>query len=135
MQALSQSGDWSIICSKTCKASQLLLSENKKLKYSATVSATDEPSLLQLKLVLPLGIYLPANVAFKVDDTAKNIPVTTCIPSGCHALIVINGSLQNKLAKAEFFKIRFFTTSQIENELSFSLKGFNKALESVNTKS
>jgi len=127
-----QAEDWSISCDKTCRASQLLISKDNKLKYSATLSLADEQNLLQMTLVFPLGIYLPANVALMINDIEKIIPVITCVPSGCNALLVINSELQNEMIKASVFKVRFFTSSSSENEVSYSLKGFKEALALVN---
>jgi invasion protein IalB len=127
-----QSGDWSILCSKVCKATQLLLSEDKTLKYSATLSLTDDKTLLQMKLVFPLGIYLPANTALMVNDIEKSIPVTTCVPSGCNALLIMNSELQKEMLDAPVFKIRFFSSNSRENEVIYSLKGFDEALDLVN---
>lgn len=45
-QTQSQAGNWSISCDKTCKASQLLFSEDKKPRYSATLSLTEVQDLL-----------------------------------------------------------------------------------------
>lgn len=126
-----QSGDWSILCNNTCQASQLLLSENKKLKYSATMSKTGQQDLLQMKLVFPLGIYLPANIALMISETEKTIPVVTCVPSGCNALLVLNTEIQNAMLEASFFKVRFFSTDNRENELVYSLKGFKEAIAIV----
>jgi invasion protein IalB len=130
----SQTGDWSILCNKTCQASQLLLSEDKKLKYLATVSLNGEQNLLQMKLVFPLGIYLPANIALMVNGIEKSVPVTTCIPSGCNALLIINNELQKAMIEAPILKVRFFSSDSRENEVVYSLKGFKKALELVSQK-
>jgi invasion protein IalB len=127
-----QTGDWSILCNKVCKATQLLISEDKKLKYSITVSLTDEQNLLQMKLVFPLGIYLPAKIALMVNGLEKNIPVTTCIPSGCNALLIMNSKFQKAMQEATVLKVRFFSTDSRANEIIYSLKGFNEALALVN---
>jgi len=134
-QTQSQTGDWSILCNKTCKATQLLLSEDKKLKYSATVSLNDEQNLLHMKLVFPLGIYLPANIALMVNGIEKSIPVTTCVPSGCNALLIMNSELQKAMMEASLLKVRFFSSDSRENEIIYSLKGFKSALELVDHKS
>ena len=127
-----QTGDWSILCNKTCLASQLLLSEDKQLKYSATMSMTDEQNLLQMKLVFPLGIYLPANIGLMVNGMEKSIPVISCIPSGCVALLIMNSEIQKAMLKTTELKIRFFSTDTRENEIIYSLKGFKEALALVN---
>jgi invasion protein IalB len=127
-----QTGDWSILCDKTCKASQLLLSEDKKLKYFAAVSFNGEQNLLQMRLVFPLGIYLPANIALMVNGIEKKTPVTTCVPSGCNALLIINNELQKTMIDAQELKVRFFSTDTRENEVIYSLKGFKEALEIIN---
>jgi invasion protein IalB len=67
-----------------------------------------------------------------VNDIEKSIPVTTCVPSGCNALLIMNSELQKEMLDAPVFKIRFFSSNSRENEVIYSLKGFDEALDLVN---
>jgi invasion protein IalB len=125
-------GDWVLTCNDSCKATQLLISEDQQLRYGATISPTDKQGLLQLQLVFPLGIYLPPQISIMVNDTQKTTPVTTCLPTGCIAIALLNNDLQQEMLEASSFKVRFFSTDTRENELTYSLNGFERTVAAIN---
>lgn len=56
-----------------------------------------------------------------VNGIEKSIPVVTCVPSGWHALLILNNAFQDAMIEVPFLKVRFFSFDSRENEVNYSL--------------
>jgi invasion protein IalB len=82
-------GDWTIDCEgppdkQTCFASQtqVVKEGNQLVKFTAGhLGPNGQPAAV---VILPLGFYIPAGAAFRVDDK-EQVPLglQRCLPQGC----------------------------------------------------
>jgi invasion protein IalB len=86
---------------------------------------------MTMQLNFTLGLYIPEGIGIAIGDFKKNTQLTTCLPKGCHALLVMNKEIKEKLKTSTNLKVRFFTGQSQEKEVSFSLKGFQSALNAM----
>ena len=89
-----------------------------------------------LFLTAPLGIFLPAGIAFNVDGGEEiKAPIRICMPDGCKASVSLDKKLLNALKKGNKTKVAFLdgnTQKQITVEVS--LAGFSKGFGALGTK-
>jgi len=122
--------DWALNCQQSCYIYQGMQSKSQNTIFSLQVSKVSD-NTMAMQLNFPLGIYIPAGIGIAVGDFKKNIPLTTCLPKGCHALVVLNDEIQKQLKANNKINVRFFTAQSQEKEISFSLKGFQDAFNAM----
>lgn len=82
-----------------------------------------------LHFTVPLGIYIPAGIAMKIDeDEQMTIPVHTCMPAGCEGMLNLEAKTLAALESAKGVNIAFLdavTRNQIT--VGVSVSGFRDA--------
>ena len=116
--------------SRTCHIYQsVLLQETGQnvLRIVAGTIAENGHSILHF--TLPLGLYLPAGVALKIDDQEQTvIPVETCTAGGCELAIPLDPPLLHSLQRAQALRIGFLdAVSRRQITVVVSLQGFKNA--------
>lgn len=124
--------DWSVSCSPKCSVSQTLTDGVNALKYNATLVKEENTDKLLLRVQLPLGMYLPANIGIKVGDVDDTFPFITCVPNGCFAIYTMNTQWEEMLRSGNSFKLRFYSNQNTPNEIEFTNKGLSEALMRLN---
>jgi len=97
---------------------------NKRLLHLAIgfVGKGNKPAAV---LTLPLGIFLPPGLTFGVDKNKPiNVPVQTCMPAGCRAVLPLNDELIAQMKKGNQGQVRFFDGQRRELGVPVSLLGF-----------
>jgi invasion protein IalB len=122
--------DWALNCQQSCYIYQGMKSKSQNTIFSLQVSKVNKDTMT-MQLNFPLGLYIPAGIGIAIGDFKKNTQLTTCLPKGCHALLVLNDEIKAKLKASKNLKVRFFTGQSQEKEVSFSLKGFQSALNAM----
>jgi len=125
--------DWALKCQQSCYIYQGMKSKNQNTIFSLQVSKVSN-EIVAMQLNFPLGLYIPAGIGIALGDFKKSIPLTTCLPIGCRALLVLNDEIKGQIERSNKVKVRFFTTQSQEKEISFSLKGFQNAFNAMNKK-
>jgi invasion protein IalB len=120
--------DWALNCQQSCYIYQGMQSKDQKTIYSIQVSKISS-SKMAIQLNFPLGLYIPTGVGIAVGDFKKNVPLTTCLPQGCHALLIVNDEIKKQLDVSDKLNVRFFTAQNKEKEINYSLKGFQNAFK------
>jgi len=78
--------------------------------------------------VVPLGIAIPAGVAFKVDESKQTMmAIEQCTPVGCEAAIKLDAKLLDQFKKGQVLKVGFMIRGKTL-VVPISLKGFSGAV-------
>ena len=71
---------------------------------------------------VPLGIYLPAGVKLIMGESEYMMPVTTCLISGCQAMISLDLSLNQKILHKKKATVQLLHVDQTKKiNIEFSL--------------
>jgi len=81
---------------------------------------------------LPLGLYLPAGVAFSIPGVQPiRVLIQTCLPQGCRAALLLPADALAALKKADEAQVTVETAQRKKATAPISLKGFSKAFASL----
>jgi invasion protein IalB len=84
----------------------------------------------QMRLLAPIGVYLPTGVALEIDGSAvSRVPFSRCLPQFCIALAEASQETLDKMIKGEAANFILYQAPGAGLPLKISLKGFGKALE------
>jgi invasion protein IalB len=84
----------------------------------------------QMRLLAPIGVYLPTGVALEIDGDAVNrVPFSRCLPQFCVALAEASPETLEKMIKGETANFIVYQGPGAGLPLKITLKGFGKALE------
>lgn len=137
--------DWSMQCISSTKGKYCGLYQ----KASATVNGKKVMAVLaeveigkgkdgkktpHLRLITPLGTWLPSNLGFKLDDEKQNVvPYFVCNRSGCMTDLTLEAEHVARLKKGKKLLIGYRTSPRKEDQVesSLSLKGFSGALDAL----
>ena len=132
--------NWRLRCddqaqwSQNCYIYQSVLLQQTGQKVLRVIAGTlAENGRSILHFTVPLGLYLPAGVALKIDDQAQTvIPVETCTAEGCELAIPFDQPLMQSLQSAQALRIGFLeAVSRRQITVVVSLHGFNDALAAL----
>lgn len=82
---------------------------------------------------LPLGIYLPAGAAYRIDQNQQiAIQIESCVPEGCRAAFLIDEAALRSLRAAQGITFGFLTEPNGRSiTLSVSLRGFTQGFATL----
>jgi invasion protein IalB len=126
--------DWLVRCPtepkpQPCDAVQLLLEPKSKQRVLSVSVAYDQVKALPVvRIVLPLGVWLPNGVtvqagAVKIDK----VVVRRCEPFGCVVEGFLDAKLRDAMRRGGDAKIVVYDQNKKPLDLKFSLKGFAAA--------
>jgi invasion protein IalB len=122
-------GDWQVVCQNgECRAGQRLANPKQPdINYGCELERVGKDNRLAMNLSFPLGIYLPRGIGVKAGAETRDVPMTVCLPGGCQALVMIDEPLLAAMKREKSFEVRFYTSANRPNEVTFSLDGFDAA--------
>lgn len=131
--------DWRLICfefeEKTvCSVVQNLITEIEDKKESvmtASIGYAEDVSKYRMNLTVPLGVYIPLGINFKVNDTVIDIPYVRCQKNGCSTEFELEQAFIDILKSNKEALITFYITNKDRVEIPFSLNGIDIALEAA----
>jgi invasion protein IalB len=137
--------DWSMQCmtsskGKYCGLYQKAYATVRGKKVMAVLAEVemgkgkDGKKTPHLRLITPLGSWLPTNIGFKLDDEKQNVvPYFFCRPSGCMTDLTLEAEHVARLKKGKALLIAYRTSPKKEDQVepSVSLKGFAAALDAL----
>jgi invasion protein IalB len=136
-------GAWQIQCSddksgkKTCGMVQVTRSEkNPKVGLSLVIvrAKQGEKNVIMMRVLAPIGVYLPTGVALEVDGAAVGrAPFTRCRPQICEALAEASPETLEKMKKGTAANFIVYEAPGLGVPMKISLEGFSAGLESLNT--
>lgn len=137
-------GEWTKQCEQlpqrsepTCYLFQnMVLKETGQRVMLITLGYLGEnPNQLVSILSLPLGIYLPAGVRFRVEDgTVATMVVQHCDNEGCKAAMPIDPLLFQALTTNDSAQVQMVNTQRKELALPVSLKGLPEGFKALRKK-
>lgn len=95
----------------------------------AVVGALGPAGEHTLHFTLPLGLYLPAGVALKIDDAEQfTVPVETCLETGCELAIPLDDPRLKTLLEALVVRVGFLdSVTRRQITIAISMQGFSDA--------
>ncbi|MGE0667258.1 MAG: invasion associated locus B family protein [Sphingomonadales bacterium] len=126
-------GAWTLICApartggEVCEVQQAAL--NDKGQTVAVAALMRKGSELDLRIDLPIGVYLRKNPVLQVDKGAARdgLSYLRCTPRVCIARMTITASLLDALRRGGELAVTFNRSSRQTASATFSLKGFPDA--------
>jgi invasion protein IalB len=86
----------------------------------------------QMKVLAPIGVYLPTGVALEIDGTAvSRVPFSNCLPQVCLARGEASPETLDKLKKGNIANFIIYEGPGAGVPMGISLKGFGKALTAL----
>lgn len=147
-ETVATHGAWQIQCSgalaagdqaakKTCGMVQVARNEkNPKVALSLVIvkSKQGDKDVIMMRVLVPIGVYLPTGVALEVDGAAVGrVPFTRCRPQICEALAEASPETLAKMKKGTAANFIVYEAPGLGIPLKISLEGFSAGMESLNT--
>jgi invasion protein IalB len=142
-QTVATHGAWQIQCSaekggkKACGMVQVTRSEkNPKVGLSLVIVRTKQgdKDIVMMRVMAPIGVYLPTGVALEVDGTAVGrVPFTRCRPQICEALAEASPETLGKMKKGTAANFIVYEAPGLGVPMKISLEGFSAGLDSLIT--
>jgi invasion protein IalB len=142
-------GDWKIQCEtppadanaqgnppqKQCGMLQSARSEkNQKVGITLIIMKAKQQNkdVTMMRLMAPIGVYLPTGVALEIDGAAVGrVPFTRCVPQACVAFAEAQDQTLAKMKKGTAANFIIYEAPGIGLPLKISLNGFSAALEAL----
>ncbi len=142
-ETVATHGAWQIQCSadkdgkKGCGMVQVTRSEkNPKVGLSLVIvrAKQGEKDVVMMRVMAPIGVYLPTGVALEVDGAAVGrVPFTRCRPQICEALAEASPETLAKMKKGTAANFIVYEAPGLGVPMKISLEGFSAGLESLIT--
>jgi invasion protein IalB len=149
-ETVATHGAWQIQCStgqiagakadavvkKQCGMVQVTRSEkNDKVGLSLIIvkAKQGEKDVLMMRVMAPIGVYLPTGVALEIDGAAVGrVPFTRCRPQICEAFAEASPPTLEKLKKGGAANFIIYEAPGLGIPMKISLEGFSAAVDSLN---
>jgi invasion protein IalB len=142
-QTVATHGAWQIQCAadkdgkKGCGMVQVTRSEkNPKVGLSLVIvrAKQGEKDVVMMRVMAPIGVYLPTGVALEVDGAAVGrVPFTRCRPQICEALAEASPETLGKMKKGSAANFIVYEAPGLGVPMKISLEGFSAGLDSLNS--
>jgi invasion protein IalB len=148
-ETIATHGAWQIQCSvapaasgqqagkKACGMVQLSRSEkNAKIVLSLIVQKSKQGDKEQttMRVLVPIGVYLPTGVALEIDGTAVGrAPFVRCRPQICEAFADVSPESIAKMKKGTTANFIVYEAPGLGIPMKISLEGFSAALDNLNS--
>lgn len=88
-----------------------------------------DKSVTMMRLVAPIGVFLPTGVALEVDGAAVGrVPFTRCMPQACVAFAEASADTLSKMKKGSAANFIIYEAPGLGMPVKISLDGFSAAL-------
>lgn len=142
-QTVATHGAWQIQCAadkdgkKGCGMVQVTRSDkNPKVGLSLVIVRTKQgdKDVVMMRVMAPIGVYLPTGVALEVDGVAVGrVPFTRCRPQICEALAEASPETLGKMKKGTAANFIVYEAPGLGVPMKISLEGFSAGLDSLLT--
>ena len=110
--------------------------KNEKVGMSLVIvrAKQGDKDVIMMRIMAPIGVYLPTGVALEVDGAAiGRVPFTRCRPQICEALAEASVDTLAKMKKGTAANFIVYEAPGLGIPLKISLEGFSAALDNLNT--
>ena len=122
---------------RSCGMVQSAVNEkNPKVNLSLVLvkSKQGDKTVTMMRVLAPIGVYLPTGVALEVDGNAVGrVPFTRCMPQICMAFAEASPETLEKMRKGGSANFIIYEAPGIGMPMKLSLEGFSKALETLDS--
>lgn len=121
---------------KQCGMVQITHSEkNDKIGLSLIIvkAKQGDKDVLMMRVMAPIGVYLPTGVALEIDSVAVGrVPFTRCRPQICEAFAEASPETLAKMKKGTSANFIIYEAPGIGIPMKISLEGFGASLADLN---
>jgi invasion protein IalB len=150
METVATNGAWQVQCGtapaqdgtanpaakKQCGMVQVTKSEkNEKIGLSLIIvkARQGDKDVLMMRVMAPIGVYLPTGVALEIDGAAVGrVPFTRCRPQICEAFAEASADTLAKMRKGTTANFIIYEAPGLGIPMKISLKGFDASLTALN---
>jgi invasion protein IalB len=139
-------GDWAVQCQqepgaqgeasvRTCGMFQAAKSDRQGVGLTLVVvkGEQDGKEVTMLRVMAPIGVYLPTGVALEIDgDAVGRVPFTRCMPQACIAVAEASPPTLEKMKAGGVANFIIYEGPGSGMAMELSLKGFTAALGELN---
>jgi invasion protein IalB len=131
----SKFGDWEIRCEtpagasvEQCALIQSVTAEDKvNVNLVVVVLKTSDGKSRLLRVIAPLGVFLPKGLGLKIDQTnIGSAGFVKCLPTGCVAEVVMEDKLIDQLKSGKTATFVIYQTPDEGIGLPLELNGFKE---------
>ena len=135
-RVVSRHGAWIVVCDtppgaerEQCGATQSVVSEQRPdLGIDVTVFETADRAARILRVLTPLGVFLPAGLGLDLDGEDLGRAVfTRCVAGGCEANVVMDEALLSRLRRGTRATFIVFQTPETGTGFPVDLEGLDEA--------
>jgi invasion protein IalB len=146
VDVIAENGKWKVQCetppapegqkpSRQCGMVQTTQSD-KNPKATLTLvmvkTVTAEKSIINMRVIAPIGVFLPTGVALEIDgDAVGRVPFTRCMPQVCMAFAEASPETLDKLKKGKEANFIIYEAPGIGMPMKLSLEGFSASLAAL----
>jgi invasion protein IalB len=120
---------------RACGMFQTAKSERKGVGLTLVVvkGKQDGKDVTMLRVMAPIGVYLPTGVALEIDgDAVGRVPFTRCMPQICIAFAEASPPTLERMKKGGTANFIIYESPGAGMAMELSLKGFTAALDELN---
>jgi invasion protein IalB len=121
---------------KQCGMVQITKSEkNEKIGLSLIIvkAKQNDKDVLMMRVMAPIGVYLPTGVALEIDGAAVGrVPFTRCRPQICEAFAEASPETLAKMKKGTAANFIIYEAPGLGIPMKISLDGFGASLTALN---
>ena len=110
--------------------------KNPKVGLSLVIvkSKQGDKDVIMMRVMAPIGVYLPTGVALEVDGAAVGrVPFTRCRPQICEALAEASQETLEKMKKGTAANFIVYEAPGLGVPMKISLEGFSAGMDSLIT--
>jgi invasion protein IalB len=146
VDVIAENGKWKVQCetppagegqqaARQCGMVQSAKSE-KNPKASLTLvlvkTVTGDKSIINMRVIAPIGVFLPTGVALEIDGAAVGrVPFTRCMPQVCMAFAEASPDTLAKMKKGTEANFIIYEAPGIGLPMKLSLEGFSASLAAL----
>jgi invasion protein IalB len=149
-EVVGKHGDWTMTCDKNevkmpdgsmkkpCAMLQTTKHPERKnvnltlVMLKGPPQAEGQPPTTMMRVIAPIGVYLPVGVALEIDGAAVGrVPFTRCLPTVCIAFAEASPPTLDKMRKGAKANFIIYEAPGLGMSLELSLKGFTAALNNL----
>jgi len=133
-------GDWELRCDKPagaqneqCVIMQFVTAEDREnIALFVTVLKTADDQSRILRVLAPLGVFLPLGLGLRIDDAdIGTAGFVRCLPNGCMAEVIMDDPLIERLQTGRTATFIVFQTPEEGIGIPISLNGFGDGFQAL----
>ena len=141
-RVVERHGAWTVVCDtppgavrEQCGATQGVVSEERPdLGLDVTVFETADRAARILRVIAPLGVFLPAGLGLNLDGEDLGRAVfTRCLGEGCEANVVLDETLLQRLRAGTEATFIIYQTPETGTGFPVDLNGLDAAYAALAT--